>query len=478
MTAAHRDDLVRTLKEELSDLDETLAKISDQRKILESNIEQKKKQVSDLVQEIDSVNKQQSEASRMVSSMDAARAALKAMIISGGKGLLQSRARLAAWASSSSSVAAVDDSSLREFLEKGWVGLLSGPIDRERYVSWKGSSLDLARTVLSDVRATLQFIDSVMSSLTSDEQSILAASGSLVDALTALGRTQIDDVNLACQQMTDEVSALERRQSQLKEKRQRSVDEEALLTGGLGASTQTLGEQFQEVTLLMEEFLDLYGGCHQGDDTQDYAELPDRVFGLAQDYVRQYEDRQMTWRGLSTALTYLKDAYQAAQTSAEKAHKVEALAALKALLAANGVARTMVLASTAMAAFDDANGFIKSFNLEKDLQIGVSVVDVDGEGGVPQPALDITFSVDGRPANLPSNSQGLQVSLALDVAVQSQGGYGGFIIVDEPEQGLDTQTRGKINTWLRSLGRQVIVMTNTGADNFHKVLSTKDICGG
>lgn len=176
--------------------------------------------------------------------------------------------------------------------------------------------------------------------------------------------------------------------------------------------------------------------------------------------------------------TYLSDADTAATVASEKSRKIEALSSLRTLLATNGDARTMVLASVAANAFDEANRSIKSLGLARDLHVGVEVVSLAKEGEAPQPALDITFSVDGQRANLPSNSQGLQVSLALDLAVQSQGGWGGFFVVDEPEQGLDSQTRGKINRWLRSLGRQVIILTNMGADNFDKVIQTGDIRTG
>ena len=174
-------------------------------------------------------------------------------------------------------------------------------------------------------------------------------------------------------------------------------------------------------------------------------------------------------------LRYLAEASHYAVIASEKSRKIEALENLKSLLSPNGVARTMVLSSVASQAFDDANQAIKKLDLEKDLHVSVEVVSIAKDDAPPQPALDIIFTVEGQRANLPSNSQGLQVSLALDLAVQSQGGWSGFFIVDEPEQGLDSQTRGKINAWLRGLGRQVIILTNFGTDNFDHVISTDQI---
>lgn len=178
---------------------------------------------------------------------------------------------------------------------------------------------------------------------------------------------------------------------------------------------------------------------------------------------------------ISDLFRFLSEASGYAIISTEKNRKIEALENLKSLLSPNGVARTMVLSSVASMAFEEANKSIKSLDLAKDLHIGVEVVSIAKDDLPPQPALDIIFTVDGQKANLPSNSQALQVSLALDIAVQSQGGWDGFFIVDEPEQGLDSHTRGKISSWLRCLGRQVIVLTNFGADNFETVISTQDI---
>ena len=150
--------------------------------------------------------------------------------------------------------------------------------------------------------------------------------------------------------------------------------------------------------------------------------------------------------------------------------EIASLQVIKGILAPNGDARSLALSDTVETVVSLTNEFLSSLDLSKSLAVDLKLQKDDDL----QPTIDISFTVDGDTSGriLPSQSQRMIVGLCMDLAVASLMARDGFIIVDEPETGLDEKVRRKFVSFLRNAAPQVILITNTAADGLENYLTT------
>lgn len=150
--------------------------------------------------------------------------------------------------------------------------------------------------------------------------------------------------------------------------------------------------------------------------------------------------------------------------------EIASLQVIKGILAPNGDARSLALSDTVETVVTLTNEFLSSLDLSKSLAVDLKLQKDEDL----QPTIDISFTVDGDNSGriLPSQSQRMIVGLCMDLAVASLMARDGFIIVDEPETGLDEKVRRKFVSFLRNAAPQVILITNTAADGLENYLTT------
>jgi DNA repair exonuclease SbcCD ATPase subunit len=158
------------------------------------------------------------------------------------------------------------------------------------------------------------------------------------------------------------------------------------------------------------------------------------------------------------------------QTETEE---LESLQVIKGILAPNGDARTLAVADTVALVVAETNRSLRSLDLTKNLSIDLKL-EKDEDG---QPTIETHFQVDGDSSGkiLPSESQRMIVGICVDLAVRDLLAKDSFIIIDEPETGLDDEVKRKFMNFLKAAARQVVFVTNTAAAGFEKVVTTSDI---
>lgn len=173
-------------------------------------------------------------------------------------------------------------------------------------------------------------------------------------------------------------------------------------------------------------------------------------------------------------------------TEAEKRHasyhemalcereETESLHVIKGILAPNGDARTLALSDTVAMIVAATNANLRSLELDVALAVDLKL-EKDEES---QPIIEIVFSVDGDSSGrmLPSESQRKIVGLCMDLSVARLLTRDGFIIIDEPETGLDDAVKRKFMNFLKRAAPQVIFVTNTaaaGLEQFHTTMNIR-----
>ena len=174
------------------------------------------------------------------------------------------------------------------------------------------------------------------------------------------------------------------------------------------------------------------------------------------------------------SLTSQMESLSAAREQFE--HEIECLNTLKSLLAPNGETRTLALSNDIQVVVNMTNEYLSSLNLDHNLAIDL-MLEKDEEDSGGAPVINIQFEIDGMSGKhvIPSESQRKIVSLCMDMAVMKLGQSDNFIIIDEPETGLDHQVRPKVIEFLRAATNQVILITNSASEGVQNTYSTSDI---
>lgn len=159
-----------------------------------------------------------------------------------------------------------------------------------------------------------------------------------------------------------------------------------------------------------------------------------------------------------------------AQTENEE---LESLQVIKGILAPNGDARTLAVADTVALVVAETNRSLRSLDLAKNLSIDLKL-EKDEDG---QPTIETHFQVDGDSSGkiLPSESQRMIVGICVDLAVRDLLTKDSFIIIDEPETGLDDEVKRKFMNFLKAASRQVVFVTNTASAGLERIMTTADI---
>lgn len=156
---------------------------------------------------------------------------------------------------------------------------------------------------------------------------------------------------------------------------------------------------------------------------------------------------------------------------------MESYQTLKGILSPNGDARTISMADTASSLVRMTNEILSDMELSNSIYVDI----VLEKGEDEQPALEINFvpgngeMIGQKVKALPSESQRKIIGFIMDLSLKRLMNPNGFIIIDEPETGLDEINRNKIMKFLKSASSQVILITNTASSMFEYVVKTSDI---
>ena len=156
---------------------------------------------------------------------------------------------------------------------------------------------------------------------------------------------------------------------------------------------------------------------------------------------------------------------------------IESYQTLKGILSPNGDARTISMSDTASTLVKMTNEILSDMDLSHSIYVDIALEKGEDE----QPALEISFvpgngeKIGQKVKALPSESQRKIVGFIMDLSLKRLMNPNGFIIIDEPETGLDEVNRNKIMKFLKSASPQVFLITNTASSMFENVINTSEI---
>ena len=191
------------------------------------------------------------------------------------------------------------------------------------------------------------------------------------------------------------------------------------------------------------------------------------LVGLAASYIATRDQLAAADETTSRLITYI-------QIASDDREQANSMAVLKGLFSGNGDARTLALAETTSQIVEMTNSYLTALDLAHSLKIDLRLSRSEEDS---QPAIELAFEVDGDSSGkiLPSESQRKIVGLWMDLAVSNLTSRNGFIIVDEPETGLDDINKVKMVQQLRKIAPQVILVTNSASAGVENSISTDDV---
>jgi hypothetical protein len=239
-------------------------------------------------------------------------------------------------------------------------------------------------------------------------------------------------------------------------------------------------QKLREVKVLEGEVTGLNKLLSSSADRPSVEYTPELLEKAEKELLRLTEDLDRA-RGVATTLAEARVIDARIQASDKLATDLalakedsEAVSVCRRLLAPNGDARTLALAGDISSIVQTTNKNLS--DIETRDTLAVDLVLEKGEDA--KPTLEMKFEVNGPSASgteLPSKSQRHIIGLVTDLSLRSHASRVGFLVIDEPEEGLDEVNKIKLTSWLAKQSTQVIILTNNASAGFDQIVSTTEI---